>query len=194
MGFFQRLTIEKISLAVAFFLLLATWYQAYIARETMHQSLRAYISMDSADIRKVDRPPGPGESENHIDVRFEDGGATPAYNVVLSVSFIVATAPILIESTLREDPKTTEQKVQRIHGMLSPHIPVAHYVPISPEQLSQLQTGQRILYVHGHVSYDDVFHDRHTRVYCFQYDGKENVFILCDTHNDEYEGDYQPVG
>jgi apolipoprotein N-acyltransferase len=67
-------------------------------------------------------------------------------------------------------------------------------IPVGPSSLSPKTSTP--MYVFGHVSYTDVFEDRHTLLYCIKYHPPTNVspqnWEYCHKHNGEYDGEYDP--
>jgi len=174
----------------------ATAWQAYIARETMRESLRAYVASQGATWVRAsfqESEPTPTHVISEVGITFENSGSTPAFHLDTNVSYKFSPQPLPKDFNYPETPNNEETGGPKGHGIMPPHSPNNFIIGLSPvEDLNALMKEQTRLYVYGHVSYDDIFKDRHTSIFCFEHHLPENIFHLCAGHNDTYEGDYKP--
>ena len=189
----DSLRLERIGLYVAFFAMAATGWQAYIARQQMRESLRAYVTVNTVNwVQATTAQERAPHIISEVGAKFENSGGTPAFRIDANVSYTFQPGPLskyfqYIETLGGEEPNP------RGHGVMPPHVPSDYVVGLEPvESLNAVMHGETKLYVFGHVSYDDIFGDRHTTTFCFEHHYPENVFTLCSYHNDTYEGDYKP--
>jgi hypothetical protein len=129
-----------------------TGYQAYIARDSAHRQLRAYVSAI------VERQPDlDGSSPPEVVLLFKNNGQTPAYKVDARASFFVAGEK-LTEADIKETrafldkPARSESVVlpgQEIRVSSMPGIGI----PLSQEQKIAISMGAQVLWVIGEATY-----------------------------------------
>jgi hypothetical protein len=188
--------LEWFGLFIAFLAMAATAWQAYIARETMRESLRAYVTAKGANWVTASfqgKEPTPSDIINEVAIAFENSGSSPAFHLDTNVSYKFSTQPLSKDFNYLESRNNEGTGGPNGHGIMPPHLPNNFIIGLNPvEDLNRLIKGDTRLYVYGHVSYDDIFKDRHTTIFCFQHHFPENVFHQCAAHNDTYDGDYKP--
>jgi hypothetical protein len=192
----SSLRLERAGLYIAALATAATIWQAYIARETMRESLRAYIAAQGATwVRASSQESEPTQTRitSEVSVTFENSGSTPAFHLDTNVSYKFSPQPLPGDFSYPESPNNEETGGPKGHGIMPPHSPSYFIIGLGPaEGLTALMKGQNRVYVYGHFSYDDIFKNRHTSIFCFEHHLPENILHLCTGHNDTYEGDYKP--
>jgi hypothetical protein len=180
-----NLTVEKIGLAVAFGLLLATWWQGCLTREALHVTERAYI-----DVRGIALEPSGIVSVGKFTmvVLIKNAGRTPAtitdINITpMFISARSANAEIGEPANFRI-PKipSYSQKSNSVAGLgalpageTSTEMAAAlglkgEIYGFSPQQVKDIETGKSGFFIYGYVKYSDAFREAHAIGFCGFYD------------------------
>jgi hypothetical protein len=197
-------------------LLIAAAYQGYVARKTMITGTRAYLALARltiycpiCDKGTLTPPtePSPASNNASISAFFINSGHSPARDI--DEGMMLRVAPIDKDFTFAEEPDvlaqpkhmtiqgTTEFPLQITRSTRAENIVTARgQIPCGNSSASPPCTNG--LYIYGHVSYTDVFDDRHTLLYCAQIQAASTIapehWNACSQHNEEYDGDYKPPG
>jgi hypothetical protein len=189
-------TEARIAITIAFLAMIFTFYQGYVARETMHHALRAYVSLTKADLDcpRCDKPetltleqmlpptaptkPGlyPGAQ---IHILFEVSGETPAYDIDENITTKeMPTEDLPQHFDFKEVPDINKP----VHPVISRTAPLEATEAVSPivvlhvlgkpvldPRLSQTPEPPSVLFMYGHVDYTDVFHERHHTHFCLRF-------------------------
>jgi hypothetical protein len=191
-------------------LLLAAYCQTRIAQTTMKTGTRAYLALAKltiycpvCDTGKIPAPtqPSPYSNNASISAFFINSGHSPARDI--DEAMILYVAPIDKNFKFEEQPDVLEQPK---HMMVQGTTDFPLQITRSTNAINivtargQVPCGSSIgppceefLYIYGHVSYTDVFNDRHTLLYCAQYQPASTVapehWNACAEHNEEYNGE-----
>lgn len=150
-----------------------------IARKSSERQLRAYVHpTDSKVIME----------ENGIvraNVRIQNAGQTPAYKLISRVTVSIGPYP------LQESPSSSSKDGQRVsRGVLQPKCHVNGTVEIGPlgvEAQKVISAGKAVIFVHGDLSYLDVFDNPQTSKFRLMYTGQwggQKPLDICDEGND----------
>jgi hypothetical protein len=115
-------------------------------------------------------------------VRFKNSGRTPAKDVHMWYSQEKALAG--------NKPKFSYINENDIyHHVIPPHgrVNLTHGVNtfgVTNEQWTQIQRDALFVYLHGKMTYKDVFGDPHWLTFCFFYNSNSGTFRVSDYHNE----------
>lgn len=139
----------------AFHQMTVTQAQLTLAQQSARIQLRAYLSVSQADV-------GFEEGYAFAKLQFRNSGATPAYDVDVRLWLTGTdnpdhpleqiTSPGKSPSVL--GPGATTIKTQR--------------VDLLPDQLTQILEGRAWLFVHGYLTFTDIFHELRQLDFCYQ--------------------------
>jgi hypothetical protein len=172
--------------------------QIGVAKDTAERQLRAYIVVsDTAvicpDCGDTARAPStlPGIS-NFVDLRMENNGQTPAYNV----SPIVNWWPVKEATKSAKLPpdfnfKDHKESADESHGVsfIGRDNHRDTYRAIGGEDISVFKVAvaaQSVIFLYGHIDYCDIFNLPHSTIFCFRYvPNSGTLHLSCDRHNGE---------
>jgi hypothetical protein len=175
----QRQSTEmRDSLAVARESAEAAEATANVMMDTAQRQLRAYVSVDSASrLDDIDGRPV-------FEVRLVNAGQTPAYQVVSWIG--IAFREYLLTSPLVR-PEANEQAPRSSVGPKALFFSrIVGRTALTAEHQALLDQHERVIYVHGGVTYKDTFgFDRHLN-YAFYWGGPRQTTYLrpCIDGND----------
>ena len=135
-----------------------------------------------------------------LEILFRNTGRTPAKNVRIAT---------IHEATRRGSPPPFQYSAPSRYGLMAPngtafnHIPVAFNpltlapLPLDDRSIQQLTSGDETLYIHGELTYDDIFGQQHWTTYCYFLSNLPGPVApaACPEHNDTGDGDvpkYKP--
>jgi hypothetical protein len=190
---FKGINPGNLGLIIAFLAFLTTAYQSWFTRHTTQLSLRAYVGIDSIELQHSTEPITPPALADHVAIKFENTGGTPAFNLSVNATPYFSRTPLPQNFKYPETPNDPRTSGPSSHGIIASRVPEFFGLGLTPQILDSLKRGEALLFVYGHITYDDVFHVRHTTIYCAQLYAGEGTFGLCSNHSDEYEGDYKPM-
>jgi hypothetical protein len=187
---------------------------ADIAKTTMVSGTRAYLALgqvklycpicDAEKSPPMPTQPSPGSNNASVSLFFVNSGHSPAHDI--DEAAILYVAPLDQSFAFPEQPDVLEQP-KHMMVQASTNFPLEITRTFNAINIAdargQIPCGSSIsppcpspLYFYGHVSYSDVFNDRHTLLYCVQYHpttyANPEEWSACPYHNEEYEGDYKP--
>lgn len=124
-----------------------------LAEETAKRQLRAYLSVDAAELRDlaVDLKP-----EGQI--RIKNSGATPAYDVTTLITLTAVKDPLELAEYLKRAVPVGPSQIGP-GGTLSPTSVID--MAMTQTLLNTLTTKSHTLYLHGRIDYTDIFRKPH---------------------------------
>ncbi len=153
--------------------------------DNFHQDQRAWVGVDI--IQTVPAVPAP-DKPLQVNVGFKNTGKTPAFEV--SGSVVSEPEP----SGVR--PKVAyAQSSNKLYGMVPPNGSVFTTVnvtwnastkepmPLTQAAFAEIQAGSEVIFIHGRLTYNDVFRAPHWTEYCFKL-LPTGAFTSCNEHND----------
>jgi hypothetical protein len=169
----------------------AQWYELRSTVAETAKSLRldqrAWIGVEKIDPKA---PPVVGKPAS-ISVTFKNTGKTPARNIVS----VAVVDPV---TTGKPDFSYTEKHLQL--GTMQPSGEAFIKVtatqsrstgkdaPLTEPLLEALKSGSIRLYVHGEITYEDIFRRPHLMTFCyFLLEPELNSYAACPEHNDTDE-------
>jgi hypothetical protein len=182
----DELTIQRLGLIVAAGLLIATWYQSWLARETLHQSERAFVYVKELHLMGVDPAhPIPQGKTGGISIDFKNSGSTPARNVTHWITACVK------RGLLPRDYSYPRVNPNGDIYLIPPHSDSKDFVALSPSLLEAIRDSKAVSpIVWGSIAYSDVFYVTHQTQFCFFYggsvvgaEGPSNIWTMCPQHN-----------
>ena len=163
----------------------ATFTQAWIARDTERQQLRAYVSVDPTNkpILVLGQPA-------IADVELRNSGQTPARDIALCGNIIIVTNDEITSAA--NDPTVYDYEVSL--GSIFPgkervgHLTTSNAV--TQPDLNAVGMGDKFILIYGTITYKDAFGTKNTYTnYCYYYvandDQRQNA-QFCMTHNDAH--------
>jgi hypothetical protein len=149
--------------AVTFLLALFGFWQVMVSRDTARRQLRAYIGIADNRISKVAADQTP-----EIDLVIKNFGETPARAVQFWVEDIFESYPLINKLPIFD--------FRLAKFVLFPsdsyNLTWESSTPLTTTDMNGIQNGQRSLYVHGHVRYEDAFHRIRNTWFCLRYGGE----------------------
>ena len=144
---FKRVDVVLLLAALA---LIPAYWSVFISRSTAKRQLRAYVSIGMLN---------QGLLKDSISGKwviwyyFENGGATPAYNLTISGNHVLCD---------NEDMPLSPAPKSWALGVLGPRDQIFDYqvTALTDEQVDTLRTGHRVLIFYGHIRYRDAFKSR----------------------------------
>jgi hypothetical protein len=192
-GWLDELTIQRIALGVAAFLLAVTSYQACLTRTALHDSERAFVYMKDPFIV------GDGIKDHSslgrkafLVIDLPNSADTPARKVVVNTNYCATTSGL--PDDFSYPPGTDEPPM-----MLPPKASGQTSFPVTEDLLLDIENSRKYLFVYGAVSYEDIFDEWHVTEFCSQYRGyvlntdgtlDKFIFAACKKHNC-HDGDCQ---
>ena len=187
-----NLTVEKIGLFVATFLLLVTWWQACMTQQALKEtqnefasSQRPYVSLGRKDgtLAEFVEPKDPHSGEQvGIKLYLQNGGQSPALTPNVSI-----TMSILINGTKTQvvGPKSSFQHLLRYRdangsmylpaapGSIPPQSEYVRLMPgiMSEEQLESILQGRGLMLLSGFLEYCDEFGQYSCRMFDLYFQG-----------------------
>lgn len=153
---YATIALAGITLALAVFTALlwcATRKLVIDAKETSKRQLRAYLSVDAAELRDLAidlKPEG--------QIRIKNTGATPAYDVTTLIMLTAVKDPFELAGHLKRAVPVGPSQIGP-GGALSPTSVID--MAMTQTLLDALTTKSHTLYLHGRIDYTDVFRRPH---------------------------------
>lgn len=156
------------------------------ARETAHLDQRAWLGVDA--IRGTPKLGDPFS----IEIDIKNTGKTPAKKAIAITSY----SPVNIKNGARLDfNKQGKIQTELSRAMIPPNSIYRANPPIPSDSVKQgdldlIKSGDVIIYVHSHITYDDIFSCGHWLDFCYLLERDAKSWAACKEHNDT--GDKQP--
>jgi hypothetical protein len=128
-----------------------------------------------------------------MSVNFRNSGKTPATNVLVNTVVDPIILPDEPNFSYREDPIARVGMIAPNGANFAPLHPIKSRstgkdAPLTPELLDALKHDAVRLYVHGYVSYADIFGSCHWVTFCYYLTAPNlSSFSVCPDHNDTGE-------
>jgi hypothetical protein len=183
----DELTLQRLGLIVAAGLLIATWYQACLSRDTLRDSQRAFVyARDPFLIGDGGKPGEPSNKPAWLVVDLPNSGETPARKVATNLNYCATIGELPDDFSFPPSPLSQPEL------MLAPKSEGQTSVELPDTLFADLEKEARTLYVYGVISYEDIFDQWHQTEFCAQYRGyvlktdgtmDKLVFAACKKHN-----------
>lgn len=159
---------------------------AYQQHVTTRAQLRAYVFQEGANLLDATQLPVPGPANQPwVELIIKNSGETPAYNVVhwgnvdvreASQEELLTIPPLAVRSKLHLPPNGFATKGLWLRRNLS------------PQEVADIQTGARCVFLYGRITYTDAFGRKHFTNYRLRYSGRypphgHGTFNYCDEGN-----------
>ena len=153
--------VAAFTLVLVIFTGLLWWSTRTLVKDTRaatNKQLRAYLSVKIIGISK-ENPDAP------LAVRFRiiNAGVTPAIDVCRTTKISVLDYPLPRSICLVESLGSEKFVVHRGIPVIGTQIRVS---PLSPEDITGIRSGHKRLYIHGSVTYKDVFDEQRYTNFC----------------------------
>lgn len=167
--------------------------------EQFHREQRAWVGIGGITAHPESFHVG---DHAFVNISFKNTGKTPAKNILITV--VKDPVPRGIPPRFSYEG----EKVAR-YGLLPPNgdnfasLSIANSIstkearPLTAQVLDTLVSGGTIVYIHGQLSYQDIFNRDHWTTFCYFLLNPQDVvtFGACPEHNDTGDGEipkYQP--
>jgi hypothetical protein len=162
--------------------------QLALSADTARRQLRAYLFLDPGKNFSIAR----GASTTatiEIEIHVKNLGATPAHGVTVEswMALDVWPPPESFSFKGPPDERGRTQSVVAPGAVVHYHTGTAR--PMTPEELADVQSGNRSVYVYGRIEYLDVFNKPHWTNFCqasttLHREGFSTHWANTDAHND----------
>jgi hypothetical protein len=165
--------IAVIASIVAFFQFVALVWTVLVMIWNGRRQLRAYVLPENVGIFEGNTlvPPQPVRANiPGISMYIKNCGQTPAYKVISWAN--IAVIPVIDENRLLVVPTIPEQFSNTLgsNGTFSKSIWFDR--PLSPNEIADIATGIRAIYLYGSIAYKDAFKKNRTTNFRLQYIGE----------------------
>lgn len=149
--------------------------------DNFHQDQRAWVGLDTIEGQPILSKPF------KIDIKLRNTGHTPAKKVLI-YSFY---EPLLIGSG--KEITTSGENEPRNLGLIQPGATPGFLIDPQPSKIVEQADIDRLskytIYVHGTITYEDVFGGHHWTTYCAYYIPTAPLYGICENHNDAGDGE-----
>lgn len=167
-------TVSYIAACTAILALAVSTFQAYLSRQSLLTSQRAWIVGSGAI---WDEPPQSGKRPRAI-LKFINAGQSPALKVKFGAW--VVWGPPGSSLAYGEGRRAGSVVGPRLEGFVE----TLTAPQLSEQDISQAADGRLIFYVVGVVYYEDIFSRRHETKLCFQSKAGSNLLDACFGNNE----------
>jgi hypothetical protein len=165
----------SISLTVSIIALSVSAVSAYINWTSTFVSRRPIIVVTGV----IPREPFKPNEENFADVEFKNAGTSPALAV------FVSGKSELLTSGRKGDFDNYD--VSQADNVVAPSVSFTEGIlirPIEPRGFESIRSESAFIYVHGSVTYRDMWNREHWLKFCYKLDPRETHYFPCREHND----------
>jgi hypothetical protein len=183
----DELTIQRLGLIVAVGLLVATWYQARLTRDTLHDSERAFVyAKDPFLIGDGEKPGTTLTKPAFLVVNLPNSGETLARHATININYCLTMGGLPEAFAFSPSPKNQSPI------LIAPKTESQSSFELPAAVLADIEADKRTLFVYGQVSYQDIFDIWHKTEFCTQYRGfvlnddgsiEKLIFSACPEHN-----------
>jgi hypothetical protein len=191
-GWLNELAIQRLALVLALGLLAVTWYQAYLTKDALVISNRAYVCTKSSTLYQtemIDTTHAKIIGSNKLQLK---AGDVPALEVTLANSgntpandlrvFGIIRIEIGFPSNIHPTGGLALQGVSVLAKDVE--TPVHQFFrPITAEEMDGINAGKKFLWIAGYATYDDAFGISRTTTFCRYYDRVGFEMVACPTNN-----------
>jgi hypothetical protein len=157
------ITIQQIGLGLALGLLLVTWYQACLTRDTLHKSLEAFVYNKEVKIAGG----GPDESGQFVVVYgLANSGSTQARRVQVKTGMEGTRPAASPMSDLPNDFKYIQTGPTAYFNLIGAKEEASGLMDIDNALVHQIKDGKAELFVYGTIRYCDIFKAPHVTRFC----------------------------